>query len=84
MMSQARWRVVSIVPASAVPGSGGSNVRGVRATSRMRSTLNVRSPFRVSSQPIRYSAWVWSDGSMRYGWTTARRGAASGAYGAGS
>ena len=35
------------------PGSGGSKVRGVSATSRIRSTLNVRSASRVSSQPIR-------------------------------
>ena len=27
-----------------------------------------------SSKPMRYSAWVWSDGSSRYGRTVARRG----------
>ena len=53
-------------------GSGGSNVRGVSATSRIRSILNVRIAPRVSSKPIRYSAWVWSDGSSRYGRTVAR------------
>ena len=60
MMSQARRR--SALEASP---SGGSNVRGVSATSRIRSILNVRNPSRVSSQPIRYRAWVCSDGSMR-------------------
>ena len=47
--------------------SGSSKVRGVSATSRIRSILKVRSASRVSSQPIRYSACVWSDGSMQVG-----------------
>ena len=59
-----------------VAGSGGSNVRGVSAAVRMRSILNVRIAPRSSSKPIRYSAWVWSDGSSRYGRTVARRGVA--------
>ena len=71
MMSQAA-RSAEVVAA----GSGGSNVRGVSAAVRIRSILNVRSAPRSSSKPIRYSAWVWSDGSRRYGRTVARRGAA--------
>ena len=56
MMSHAA-RSAEVVAA----GSGGSNVRGVRAALRIRSILNVRSAPRSSSKPIRYSAWVWSD-----------------------
>ena len=48
MMSQAR-RSSAVVPA----GSGGSNVRGVRDASAMRSILNVRMAPRSSSKPIR-------------------------------
>ena len=72
MMSHARSNVPSTL------ASGGSNRSGVTDMSRIRSTLNVRIASRVSSQPTRYSAWVWSDGSMRYGRTRAVRGADSG------
>ena len=78
MMSHARSNIPSIV------GVGRREASGVSATSRIRSILNVRIASRVSSQPIRYRAWVWSDGSIRYGRTRALRGAASGAYGAGA
>ena len=73
MMSQAA-RSDEVV----VAGSGGSNVRGVRATVPIRSILNVLIAPRSSSNPMRYSAWVWSDGSSRYGQTVARRGVAPG------
>ncbi len=48
MMSHAPRRAFSRDPAS-----GGSKVRGVSATSRIRSILKVRSALRVSSHPIR-------------------------------
>ena len=71
MMSHAARRA-DVVAA----GSGGSKVRGVRAADRIRSILNVRRALRSSSNPMRYRACVWSDGSSRYGHTVARRGAA--------
>ena len=68
MMSHARRSCAT------TSASGASNVFGETARSRIRSTLNVRIARRSSSNPIRYSACVWSDGSSRYGRTVACRG----------